>query len=197
MTTHSRRHSVSRRSALAGLGAGGLGLALAIREGTAAAQDGDGDLAGHPLVGTWAVLTPGGVVPQTHGPDGSMIAAFPPNYVDPMLGLTFQGPALGRWESTGAHGGRFTFIQALSDDAGASVGTWQLAGDLEASEDGQTWVGTPSRIIVRDVANAVIFDQEMSSDPPVTATRVGATIESVVLPVATPAATPTAGTPTS
>ncbi len=159
------------------------------------AQEGGDDLANHPLVGTWAVMTPGGVVPQTHGSDGSFIAAFPPNYVDPALGLTFQGPALGRWESTGARGGRFTFLQALSDDAGANVGTFQLAADLEASEDGQTWAATTTaaRVIMRDAGNAVIFDQMVQVDPLVTATRIGATIESVVLPVATPMV----GTPTT
>jgi hypothetical protein len=105
---------VSRRVALAGLGAGGFGLALAHRGGNAIAQEVGGDLAGHPLVGTWVVMTPGGVVPQTFGPDGSTVAAFPPNYVDPMLGLTLQGPALGRWEATSERQGHFTIIQALS-----------------------------------------------------------------------------------
>jgi hypothetical protein len=48
-------------------------------------------------------------------------------------------------------------------------------------------------VIVRDAANTVFVDQVIPIDPPVTATRIGATIESVVLPVATPAAaTPTA-----
>jgi hypothetical protein len=150
-------------------------------------------LTAHPLMGTWAALTPGGVVPQTHGADGSIIAAGPPNYVDPVLGLTFQGPSLGRWESTGARSGRFTFLQALSDADGAYIGTFQLAADIEASEDGQTWSGTnEARAIVRDAGNVVIFDEMLQFDTPVTATRIGATIESVVLPVATS----TGGTPT-
>jgi hypothetical protein len=192
MSNGQNSHVPSRRAVVASLGAGGLGLALAARSGVAIAQDNSGDLAGHPLVGTWLVMTPGAVVPQSHGPDGSILAAFPPNYVDPILGLTFQGVALGRWESTGARSGRFTFIQALSDDAGAYIGTWQLAGYLEASEDGQSWVGgqIPSRVIVRDAGNTVIFDEEEPVDQPVTATRVGATAESVVLPATPAAATP-------
>ena len=191
MTTRPSNRPVSRRSALAGLGVGGLGLTLAAPSRRAIAQEAGGDLAGHPLVGTWAVMSPGGVNPQTHGPDGSVIAAFPPNYVDPVLGLTFQGSALGRWESTGARGGRIAFIQALSDGDGAYVGTFQFEADLDASEDGQSWTGGAPRIVVRDAGNAGIFDQVVPVDPPVTATRVGATIDSVVLPVATPAA----GTP--
>ena len=187
---------VSRRSALAGLGAGGLGLALAARP--AASQDAAAEMASHPLVGTWAVMTPGGVVPQIHGADGSMIAAFPPNYVDSVLGLTFQGPALGRWEADGERTGHFTFIQALADANGIYIGTFQLADELEVSDDGQMWSGsTSAHIIMRDAANNAIVDQEIPFDSPVTATRIGATIESVVLPVATPAATPETGTPTT
>lgn len=189
-----RDPAVSRRSALAGLGLGALGVAIAR---PATAQEAAGNLASHPLVGTWAVITPGGVVPQIHGADGSLIAAFPPNYVDPALGLTFQGPALGRWEADGERTGHFTFIQALSDATGTYVGTFQLADELEAGADGQTWSGaTSAHIIVRDAANNVLIDEELSFDSPVTATRIGATIESVVLPAATPApATPESGTP--
>jgi hypothetical protein len=183
--------SVSRRTALAGLG-GGLGVALAARGGSALAQEGDGDMGGHPLAGTWLALTAGGVVPQTHNADGSMIAAFPPNYVDPALGLTFQGPALGQWEPIDERRGRFTFIQALADADGTYLGTFQLSAGIEASEDGQTWVGNDEpRIIMRDAANAVLMDEIVPIEPAVTGTRIGATAESVVLPemaamVATP-----------
>ena len=55
MTTSRTDAPISRRSALAGLGAGGLALALATTARPAAAQEGAGDLAGHPLTGTWAV----------------------------------------------------------------------------------------------------------------------------------------------
>jgi len=184
---------LTRRTALVGLGAGALGVALAAPGLRASAQDEAGDLADHPLTGTWAVMSPGGVSPQTHGADGSLIVAFPPNYVDPMLGLTFQGPALGRWAAHGERTGHLTFLQALSDANGAYIGTFQLVAMIEASVDGQTWSGnTPPRVIVRDAVNNVIFDQVQPVDPPVTATRIGATAESVVLPVATPvAATPT------
>ena len=174
---------------LMSIGAVSVRTSAVAQEATPSAMN----LAEHPLTGAWAVMTPGGVNPQTHGADGSLIVAFPPNYVDPVLGLTFQGPALGRWESTGARSGRLTFLQALSGADGAYVGTYQLAADIEASEDGQTWVGnTPPRIILRDAGNAVIFDEVVPAEPPVTATRIGATFESVVLPVATS----TGGTPT-
>ena len=39
-----------------------------------------------------------------------------------MLGLTFQGSGLGRWEPTGKRSGRFTLLQPLSDaDGGRSA----------------------------------------------------------------------------
>lgn len=186
MTTPRPTRSVSRRTAAA-LGLGALTVAVQ----PAAAQEETGDLASHPLVGSWAAMTSGGVVPQIHGADGSFIAAFPPNYVDPLLGLTFQGPALGQWAADGARSGRFTFIQALSDGSGAYVGTFQLSAQIEASEDGQGWSGAnnQARVIVRDAANNVIFDEVTLVDPPVTAIRIGADPESMALP-ATPAATP-------
>jgi hypothetical protein len=197
MGTPRRDPTTTRRTALAGLGAGGLGLAMTSR-GTSA-QDAT-DMAGHPLVGSWVALTPGGAVPQLHGADGSIIAAFPPNYVDPVLGLTYQGSALGRWEADGERRGRFTFIQALSDPSGAYAGTFQLSAEIEASEDGQTWTATSTqaRAIARDAANTVTFDDAITVEPPVTGVRIGATADSVVLPVVPPAAaTPESGTPTT
>jgi len=163
---------------------------------TTLAQEATPDtLATHPLVGTWAVMTPGGVVPQLHGADGSVVAASPPTYVDPALGLTFQGTALGRWEADGERIGRFTALNALSDAAGAYVGTFLLMAAVEVSADGQTWssAGLEGRIIIRDAANTVLLDAVLPDDLAVTATRMGATTESVVLP----AATPMAGTPTT
>ncbi|CAA9541840.1 MAG: hypothetical protein AVDCRST_MAG73-2014 [uncultured Thermomicrobiales bacterium] len=189
MTARRTDRSVSRRAALAGLGAGGLGVALVGPGRRAAAQDGAGDLAGHPMAGTWLVTTPGGVVPNVYGADGSVVVALPPNYVDPALGLRFQGPALGRWEADGERRGHFTIIQALSDAEGAYTGTFQFEAHPEVSEDGQTFsASTPQRVIVRDAANNVTFDQVLPMDPPIRGTRMGASMESVDLPPATPAA---------
>ncbi len=58
MTTPQRASSVSRRSALAGLGADGLGVALAATTRHAAAQDAATERAAHPLVGTWLAGPP-------------------------------------------------------------------------------------------------------------------------------------------
>jgi hypothetical protein len=198
MTTSHSKATVSRRTAFTGLGVTGLGVALAATTRLASAQEATPDaMAGHPMVGTWAVMSPDGVVPQIHGPDGSVVVAFPPIYVDPTLGLTFRSPALGRWEADGERSGHFAVIEARSDPSGAFIGTLLFEGGIEVNADGQTWVGggrTPLRIIVRDAANNVISDQVLAGagGPPVSAVRIGATVESVVLPVATPTpATPT------
>jgi hypothetical protein len=154
MTTRQSNRSVSRRTALSGLGAGGFALALTTAR-PAAAQDA-ADLATHPLVGTWVVMTPGGVVPQTFGPDGSTVGALPPSYVDPTLGLTLQGPVLGVWEASGERSGHFTVIQALSAPDGTYLGTFQFEADPEVSEDGRTFsAGKPQRVVVRDAGNNV------------------------------------------
>src|SRR5438045_3389415 len=56
MTPSHTAQSVTRRTALAGLGAGGLGLALASTARQASAQEATPvPMAGHPLVGTWIV----------------------------------------------------------------------------------------------------------------------------------------------
>src|SRR5687768_1964759 len=101
MTTSNARTTVTRRTALAGLSAGGLGLAVATRGHTAAAQEAATDLAGHPLVGTWMAMTPFGASPETLSADGSFVAG--PPIIGPGAdgGVTYLGPAIGVWESTG------------------------------------------------------------------------------------------------
>jgi len=183
---------LNRRAALGGIGAATAAGLIQVNRATAQEATPDA-LAAHPLVGTWAVQTPGGVVPQIHSADGSVIAAFPPNYLDPGLGLTFQGTALGRWEPAGDRIGRFTALQALSDPDGAYRGAFLLAASVEVAEDGQTWTNTgPGRVVLRDAANTVVVDEELPADLIVTATRMGTSAESVIPPAGVPAATPEA-----
>jgi len=182
-----------RRTVLVSSASGALAGALAlVRPGAAAQQATPGSLAGHPLAGTWLVNTPGGLSPAIFAADGSVVLGVTPNYVDPQLGLTFQGPLLGTWEPDGERSGRQTVVQALSDANGTYTGTFMFDGYPEVSADGQTFTASkPQRVVVRDAANNIVFDQVVPMEPPVTATRIGATIDSVVFP----AATPTAGTP--
>ena len=54
MSSSTGQPTVTRRTALAGLGAGALGVALAA-QGTSA-QEATADLAEHPLTGSWAAV---------------------------------------------------------------------------------------------------------------------------------------------
>jgi hypothetical protein len=178
MTSTDARTTVSRRTALAGLSAGGLGLALATHGRSAVAQDASAaPMAGHPLVGTWMAMTPFGASPETLSADGSFVAG--PPIIEPAAdgGVQYLGPAIGVWESTGDRTGSFTFVQALGDATGAYTGTLTIDGHLEASEDGQSFVddSPETTITIRDTANAVLQVihpyEPGSSTPPVTAIR--------------------------
>lgn len=97
MTASKTGHSVSRRAAFAGLGAGGLGLALA-NATRSAAQDAAVDMATHPLVGLWQF--PAG------GPDASLSPwVFQIFHADGILTSWDAGAnnvGLGLWRPTGA-----------------------------------------------------------------------------------------------
>jgi hypothetical protein len=102
-----------------------------------AAQDTAADaLAGHQLVGTWLAITPFGASPETFAADGSFVAG-PPSIESGDQGVTFFGPAIGVWESTGAHSGHATFVQALADPTGAYVGTLTIDAHLDVSDAGK------------------------------------------------------------
>ena len=195
MTTPPTDAAVSRRSALAGLAAGGLGLALAARP--VAAQDATPEpLAGHPLVGTWLAITAFGASPETFAADGSVVAG-PPSIEPGERGVTYFGPGIGVWESTGPRSGRFTFVQALADATGAYAGTLTIDGHLDVSADGQSFVddSPETTLTFRDAANNVLqvitpYQAGDGSVPPVTAVRMAVGAPGF------PAGTPTAGTPT-
>jgi hypothetical protein len=82
---------VSRRTALAGIGAGGLGLAAATTARSVAAQD----TATHPIVGLWTGVKAPGDPPglnafNTFHADGTLTSVH-----------SFAGAGVGAWESTG------------------------------------------------------------------------------------------------
>ena len=114
MTASNTRQSLSRRAALAGLGAGGRGLALAVRGGRVAAQDATPaatpaaslPTAGHLLVGAWEVDSHDGVPAATpewaiFDADGTWVHYFP------------GGFALGAWRPTGERTAEGVEIYAL------------------------------------------------------------------------------------
>ena len=133
MTTSCPPTAVSRRVALAGLGTGGLGLALAARGGGASAQTTTpGDLAGHPIVGTWYAdfdpANPGTLFVYTsfHA-DGTLAEVHP-----------FAGAGIGAWEATGERTGRAIYkYQNIATAPGDFVqGTVTVWATVAVAEDG-------------------------------------------------------------
>jgi hypothetical protein len=192
---------VSRRTALAGLGAGGLAVATTTHASVASAHD-KADMANHPLVGTWlagtgpndiglarwdadgGLIVPGGVVGT--GPDGAQV---------------FNDPPMGVWEPEGERGAHITFEWVTRDATGAAISFTSVDAHPAASADGESFADDGTRVVVtvRDSTGAVT--QEMTGVPPVTGVRIHpgkpGYEELFALLAAQPAASPAAGTPTS
>ena len=195
MTTPRTSDIVSRRTALAGLGAGGLGLALAASTRQVSAQDAAADLANHPMVGAWLVAGPRGpsmtiVHPNGTWMDAGLAAGPGPN------GTTFNSTAVGTWEPYGERGIHFTAVQSQTDADGVFVGSATIDGHPIASEDGATFSDNDpaTTLTIRDAAHAVVQVIAGWKDdptlPPRTGTRMG--VGAPGFPEGTPAtATPT------
>jgi hypothetical protein len=131
-----RRTGLSRRTAFAGLGAGGLGLALGAHVPGAAAHE--VATAAHPLVGTWfldngsANLTDALDTFTLHA-DGTYVEANADGSV-----------RLGAWEATGPTTANLTIVAYTRDEDGASRGgiTIRLAIDLNPDGNSYTAEGT-------------------------------------------------------
>lgn len=102
MTTQQTGASVSRRAALAGLGAGGLGLALATTARQVSAQGATPTaMAGHPMVGTW-IIDRNTAVPVE--PPVILVVTSDGGVIDPVGGVA------GAWRPTGARTGEWTLV---------------------------------------------------------------------------------------
>jgi hypothetical protein len=186
MTTSNTRPSVSRRAALAGLGAGGLGLAFAAGRHGAAAQD----AATHPIVGVWMVTTRFGPAPSIFAADGTVTIARPATQAGPQ-GVAFVSSEVGTWEPISERGVHFTSVHLQSDANGTYTGSVTIDGHPIVSEDGQSFVddSPDSGPTIRDAAGNVVAAPR--GQPPVTGVRMR------IGSPGFPEATPTAGTPTS
>src|SRR5687768_14354203 len=123
MTTHRTNALVSRRTALAGLGAGSLGLALAVSARQASAQDATAEaMANHPIVGNWMATTGAGPAMAVFLADGTNIQGLPATQAGPN-GVEFVSTQVGSWEPVSARGVHFTGVQLHSDAAGVVTGT--------------------------------------------------------------------------
>lgn len=193
----SESHSLSRRAAVAGLGASSLALATS-RLGVSA-QEATPPMAGHPIVGTWLSLvpmapgTPPVANPTLFSPDGGVVVMAPASRVGPQ-GVTIASGGVGRWESTGERACRFMTVQVLSNPAGAYLGTLTIEGNLVVSDDGMTVTDSSpeSHGTIRDPLGKVISTINGARDKnPVKGTRMD------VGSPGYPEGTPAASTPTS
>jgi len=109
MTTP-RIDTISRRTALAGLSAAGVGLALAATVHPAAAQETTPDaMASHPIVGNWMVTTPAGPAMAAFLADGTNIQGLPTTRTGPN-GVVFVSAQVGSWEPVSERGIHFAGV---------------------------------------------------------------------------------------
>ena len=138
MTTHRTGTTVSRRTALAGLGAGGLGLALAPTVRSAVAQDATPSaMATHSIIGAWYFdfdpANPGTLFVYTsfHA-DGTRSDVHP-----------FAGAGIGAWTATGERTGesinKYQNIATAPRDV--VPGTVTVCGSFTVDEDGNSFTG--------------------------------------------------------
>jgi hypothetical protein len=195
MTPSRTTDSISRRTALAGISATGLGLALAATTHHASAQDATPTaMAGHPMVGAWLVAGRLGPSMTIYGPDGTFIDAGLATEAGP-AGIAFLSTTIGTWEPISARGIHFTAVQVQADATGTYLGSVTIDGHPTASEDGQTFSddAPETMLTIRDAGHnvvQVITPYQAGGAPPRTGVRM-----SVGAP-GFPAATSTAGTPT-
>ena len=191
MTTRPATRSVSRRTALAGLGAGGLGLALVTHDPGAAAQEASPDArASHPIVGVWNVTAPGGPALAVFSADGTNTQAVAATQALPQ-GVTFVSTEVGTWEPTGPRSVHFTSVQLLSDATGTFTGTVTIDAYPTVSADEQTLRDDDPRSgpTIRDAAGTVVAAPR--GGPPATGVRMSPGAPGF------PVGTPAASTPTS
>ena len=173
MSSSRSNGSLSRRTALVGLGGGGIGVALATGGRIAAAQDAQSDaMATHPMVGAWMATTPSGLAPGIFFPDGTVIITVPVTGNSP-LGTTFVSTQPGTWEPVSERGIHCTFVQLHSDANGTYVGSITVDGHPVVSADGQSLLddSPESGPTIRDAQGTVL--DVLRGGPPVTGVRMG------------------------
>lgn len=151
MTTSHPKAPVSRRTALAGLGASGLGLALAATAPLASAQETTPvAMAGHPMVGTWVVDRD-----TTKANDAPSIVVYTADggLIDPSQGVA------GVWEATGPRSAAWTLVPFIQAGAG---GYLAIRSTGEVDEGGNTLDSPYSFTVVAPDGTVMASGQGMS-----------------------------------
>jgi len=205
--------SVSRRSALTGLGVAGVALAATGLGGTlatggqvaSAAQSGSKDYSDHPLYGVWLAMAnpqlPGDppiAAPSIFAADGCVVLSFPLSQRG-ANGVVFTSPFVGTWEPYDAQTGHFTAVQTVTDIEGTVLSVVTVDGHPRVNADGMTFEddGQLNTVTIRDAAGSVITVVPPGTplDRSITATRMSPGVsgfpEGQGTPAASPAASPT------
>jgi PKD repeat protein len=152
MTHHHTPGPVSRRAALAGLGASGLGLALTATRPAAAQDTTPADAAGSPLVGMWQWNS----FPESPEPANFAIFHADGTYAE---WQPVAGEAIGIWRMTGERTFDLLFIFPDTDPSleGFAPGeaTFTITGELDETGNALTATGT---IGVRDPGGVHLVD---------------------------------------
>src|SRR3954451_1044399 len=147
--------SLSRRSALGGVGVAAAALGLGTVGHVVAQEATPSAMASHPIVGVWlnmnATIPPSPSV-SIYGADGSFMSINPVNYKDTERGVVYASDLIGTWEHISERGIHLTGISMDSDANAAFTGTFTLDAYPVVREDGQTWTddGTRVKAPIRD-----------------------------------------------
>ncbi len=163
MSTTRSNLNLTRRTTLAGLAAGGLGVAVGgRRSGTAQEMS----LADHPMTGMWLALgnpprrgqDPQFPAPSLFATDGTVILGFVPAEIGMEGDIQFTGSPMGVWEPHDDHTAHFTVVQVLADKTGKLVGTVTIDGHPSTDDGGLTFSddGVLNTVTIRDAAGAVL-----------------------------------------
>lgn len=166
----SETRPLSRRTALAGLGVGTLGLfashVASVSAGDAISSTSDASTtdACHPLTGLWlshiALSAEGdqtAAAPAFFGADGTAVLVYPCAEADEN-GTQIRGLALGTWAPIDDHEARFTAVQVCFGADGTYQGTRTYDGYPVVSDDGTSFEVKDEfdLMTVRDAGNAII-----------------------------------------
>ena len=178
MSTADSRTSLTRRTALAGLGAGSLGIALGNQSGRAAQTMSTAD---HPLMGVWLAMAnpprrdqdPQYPAPSIFAADGTVILSFVPAHINMTGDLEYSGSPLGVWEPYDEQTGHFTVVQVLVDKTGALAGSLTIDGHPQVGADGTTFTddGSLVTVTIRDPTGKVVNVIPPTKGTPVTAIK--------------------------
>jgi hypothetical protein len=195
MTQEHRHPSMSRRTALAGLGAGGLGVAVAAHAAHASAQGASADMATHPVVGLWQF---NGTPDPALGPQPGFETYHADGTYFTWGGLN-TGCAQGLWRPTGDRTAEVLWVAIDTDPFPGGTearGTATFHFTLEVNDADTTLTYSAGTLDVRDSYGTPLFPAGPFESPASTRVTFGVNPATGSTVTEMPA-TPDAGTPTS